>query len=131
MYIIPTQALGHFLVSRDSKIHKMRNIAFGITQTHFFGVLYLYLSDIIKKHVQNMTFSKFFWFLGHFFTHPGPRGGWGCGGSHKFSTGPKLSEYVHVVNRNTNGTCLKSVPKTPTFRFFSDFGHFSVFWSFF
>ena len=58
------QALGHFLVSRGSKIHKTRNIAFGITQMHFFGVLYLYLSESIKKHVQNITFSKIFWFLG-------------------------------------------------------------------
>ena len=41
--------------------------------------------------------------------------------SHKFSTGPQLSEYVQVVRRNTNGTCLKSVSKTPTFRFFRDF----------
>ena len=40
---------------------------------------------------------------------------------HKFSTGPQLSEYVQVVCRNTNGTCLKSVSKTPTFKFFSDF----------
>ena len=38
-------------------------------------------------------------------------------GSKKFSTGPQLSEYVWVVCRNTNGTCLKSVSKTPTFRF--------------
>ena len=30
----------------------------------------------------------------------------------KFSTGPQLSEYVQVVSRNTNGTCLKSVSKT-------------------
>ena len=58
------QALGHVLVSRGSKIHKTRNIAFGITQMHFFGVLYLYLSESIKKHVQNITFSKIFWFLG-------------------------------------------------------------------
>ena len=40
-------------------------------------------------------------------------------GSKKISTGPQLSEYVHVVCRNTNGTCLKSVSKTP--RFFWDF----------
>ena len=39
----------------------------------------------------------------------------------KFSTGPQHSEYVQVVCRNTNGTCLKLVSKTPTFRFFSDF----------
>ena len=39
----------------------------------------------------------------------------------KFSTGPQLSEYVQVVCRNTNGTCLKSVSKPPTFRFFRDF----------
>ena len=39
----------------------------------------------------------------------------------KFSTGPQLSEYVQVVYRNTNGTFLKSVSKTPTFRFFRDF----------
>ena len=38
-----------------------------------------------------------------------------------FSTGPQFSEYVQDVCRNTNGTCLKSVPKTPTFRFFRDF----------
>ena len=42
-------------------------------------------------------------------------------GSKKFSTGPQLSEYVWVVCRNTKGTCLKSVSKTPTFRFFRDF----------
>ena len=41
--------------------------------------------------------------------------------SHKFSTSPQLSEYVQVIRRNTNGTCLKSVSKTPTFRFFRDF----------
>ena len=58
------QALGQVLVSCGLKIHKTRNIAFGITQTHFFGVLYLYLSESIKKHVQNITFSKIFWFLG-------------------------------------------------------------------
>ena len=34
--------------------------------------------------------------------------------------GPQLSEYVWVVCRNTKGTCLKSVSKTPTFRFFRD-----------
>ena len=44
----------------------------------------------------------------------------GEGGSKKFSTGPQLSEYVWVVCRNTKGTCLKSVSKTPTFRFFRD-----------
>ena len=33
----------------------------------------------------------------------------------------KLSEYVHVFCRNTIGTCLKSVSKSPTFRFFRDF----------
>ena len=47
----------------------------------------------------------------------GVRGG---GGSKKFSTGPQLSEYVWVVCRNTKGNCLKSVSKTPTFRFFRD-----------
>ena len=41
----------------------------------------------------------------------------------KFSTGPQLSEYVQVVCRNKNGTCLKSVSKTPTFRFFRDSQH--------
>ena len=41
--------------------------------------------------------------------------------AHKFSTGPQHSEYVQVVCRNTNGTCLKSVSKTPTFKFFRDF----------
>ena len=51
--------------------------------------------------------------------HPTP--GVGVRGSHKFSTAPELSEYVHVLIRNTNGTCLKSVSKTPTFRFFRDF----------
>ena len=40
--------------------------------------------------------------------------------SKKFSTGPQFSEYVWVVCRNTKGTCLKSVSKTPTFRFFRD-----------
>ena len=35
-------------------------------------------------------------------------------------TGPQLSEYVWVVCRNTKGTCLKSVSKTPTFRVFRD-----------
>ena len=38
-----------------------------------------------------------------------------------FSTGPQLSEYVQVVCRNMNGTCLKSVSKPSTFRFFRDF----------
>ena len=38
----------------------------------------------------------------------------------KFSTGPQLSEYVWVVCHNTKGTCMKSVSKTPTFRFFRD-----------
>ena len=52
------------------------------------------------------------WFLGHFF-----RGG----GSKKFSTGPQLSEYVWVVCRSTKGTSLRSVSKTPTFRFSRDF----------
>ena len=40
---------------------------------------------------------------------------------HKFSTGPKLSEYVQVVCRNMNGTWLKLISKTTTFRFFRDF----------
>ena len=66
-------------------------------------------------------FSHFFY---NFFTHRGPPRGWGCGGSHKFSTGPKLSEYVQVVCQNTYGTCFKSVSKTPTFRFFRDFQSF-------
>ena len=39
----------------------------------------------------------------------------GRGGSQIFSTGLQLSEYVQVVCRNTNGTCFKSVSKTPTF----------------
>ena len=43
------------------------------------------------------------------------------GESHKFSTGPQLSEYVQVVCRNTNGTCLRSVSQTPTFTIFQDF----------
>ena len=38
-----------------------------------------------------------------------------------FSTRLQLSEYAQVVCRNSNGTCLKSVSKTPTFRFFRDF----------
>ena len=38
----------------------------------------------------------------------------------KFSTGPQLSEYEWVVCRNTKGNWLKSVSKTPTFRFFWD-----------
>ena len=42
-----------------------------------------------------------------------PEGGGDVGGS-------QLSEYVQVVCRNTNGTCLKSVSKTPTFFFFWD-----------
>ena len=61
--------------------------------------------------------------FGSFFGPPAfhtTRGG-GGGGSKKFSTGPRLSEYVWVVCRNTKGTCLKSVSKTPTFRFFRDF----------
>ena len=37
-----------------------------------------------------------------------------------FSTGPQLSEYVWVVCGNMKGNCLKSVSKTPTFRFFRD-----------
>ena len=44
--------------------------------------------------------------MGHFFKN--------------ISTGPQLSEYVWVVCRNTKGTFLKSVSKTPTFRFFRD-----------
>ena len=40
-------------------------------------------------------------------------------GSKKLSTGPQLSEYVWVVCRNTKGTCLKSVSKTPTFQGFT------------
>ena len=40
--------------------------------------------------------------------------------AHKFSTGPQLSEYVWIVCCNMKGTCLKSVSKTPTFRFFRD-----------
>ena len=46
---------------------------------------------------------------------------WGVGESHKFSTGLRLLEYVQIVYRNANGTCLKSVSKTHTFRFFRDF----------
>ena len=42
-------------------------------------------------------------------------------GVKKFSTGSQLSKYLHVVCRNTNGACLKSVSKTPTFRFLWDF----------
>ena len=42
----------------------------------------------------------------------------------KFSTGPQLSEYVQVFFRNTNGTCLKSVSKTPTL-ITKSFGHFN------
>ena len=38
-----------------------------------------------------------------------------------FSTGPQLSKYVQVFCQNTNGTCIKSVSKIPTFRFFLDF----------
>ena len=53
-------------------------------------------------------FSVFFSVFQSFFTN-------------KFSTGPQLSENLQVVCRNTNGTCLKSVSKTPTFRFFRDF----------
>ena len=36
-------------------------------------------------------------------------------------TGPQLSEYLQVVCPNTTETCLKSVSKTHTFRFFRDF----------
>ena len=49
--------------------------------------------------------------------------GQGCGKTQTFSTGLQLSENVQVVCRNTNETCLKSVSKTPTFRFFRDFQH--------
>ena len=58
------QGLGPLKVSRGSKIHKMRNIAFGIIQMHFCGVLHWYLAENIKKHVKNITFSKIFGFLG-------------------------------------------------------------------
>ena len=54
------------------------------------------------------------WVFGSFFYTPGG------GGVKNFSTGPQLSEYVWVVCRNTKGNCLKSVSKTPTFRFFRD-----------
>ena len=37
-----------------------------------------------------------------------------------FSLRLQLAEYVQVVSRNTNGTCLKSASKTPTFK---DFQH--------
>ena len=53
------QAPGHVLVSRGSKIHKTRNIAFGITQIHFFGVLYLYLSESIKNMIKISRFQRF------------------------------------------------------------------------
>ena len=53
--------------------------------------------------------------LGKFLSHL--QGWW----SKKISTGPQLSEYVWVVCRNTKGTCLKSVSKTPNFRFFCHF----------
>ena len=56
------QGIGPLKVSRGSKIHKMRNIAFGIIQMHFFGVLNLYLAESILKNVQNITFSIIFWF---------------------------------------------------------------------
>ena len=62
------QALGPLKVSRGSKIHRMRNIAFDIIQMHVFGVLHLYLAENIKKHVKNMTFSKNFGFLGQILT---------------------------------------------------------------
>ena len=63
------------------------------------------------------------WAFGLFFYPLQPP--WGRGwGSQTFSTGPQLSEYVQVVCRNTNGTCLKSVSKTPTSRFFRDFQQF-------
>ena len=42
-------------------------------------------------------------------------------GSQTFSNGLQLSEYVQVVCRNMNETCLKSVSKTPTFWFFLGF----------
>ena len=45
----------------------------------------------------------------------------GGGGAQKFSTGLQLSEYVQIACRNTNGTCLKSVSKTHTLRFFRFF----------
>ena len=38
------QATGPFSVSRDSKIHKLRNITFGIAQMCFLGVLYVSLT---------------------------------------------------------------------------------------
>ena len=45
---------------------------------------------------------------------------WVFGSFFRPPTGPQLSEYVWVVCRNTKGTCLKSVSKTPTSRFFRD-----------
>ena len=64
-----------------------------------------------------LTQKKFF---GHFFLPPAPSllqplaGGVGVTQIFYWT---QLSEYVQVVCRNTNGTCLK----TPTFKFFSDF----------
>ena len=54
------QAPGHVLVSRGSKIHKTRNIEFGITQMHFL----VYYICIFQKALKNMfKISRFQRFL--------------------------------------------------------------------
>ena len=63
------------------------------------------LNTKLGKKLRHTNFWHKFGFLGHFFAPP---------------PGPQLSEYVWVVCRNKKGTCLKSVSKTPTFRFFRD-----------
>ena len=62
----------------------------------------------VRKKIKTYKFLTQIWVFGSFFRPL------------QFSTGPQLSEYVWVVCRNTKGTCLKSVSKTPTFRFFRD-----------
>ena len=80
-------------------------------QNRFWVIKQCFLGKIRGKNFDTRNFFQlFFRFFGHFFTHRGAPEG--CGGSHKFSTGPQLSEYVQVVCRNKNGTCLKSVSKT-------------------
>ena len=58
------QAIGPLKVSFGSKIHKMRNIAFGIIQMHFFGVLICIMQKALKNMFKISRFQRFFWFLG-------------------------------------------------------------------
>ena len=65
--------------------------------------------------VRGKKFLTQIWVFGSFFRPlPPPRGG-GC--QKNFLLVPSFQNYVLVVCRNTKGTCLKSVSKTPTFRF--------------